>query len=136
MATSHAPDVEELKALIKADNPTFKAANKTIVWAVRQLKSLGYLSATKLQHRKNWYGSEEAIGKLQKFLEPFGSVYKRNAHPQIKKCKNDNCTTIIPPMLAQYFIPSRPNMDYCSVKCRNYHNVNVHRRKESNDAKA
>jgi len=55
--------------------------------------------------------------------------YKGVRGPGIKRCKNNNCTTV-------YFIPSRPNMDYCSVKCRNYHNVNVHRRKESNDAKA
>ena len=55
--------------------------------------------------------------------------YKGVRGPGIKRCKNNNCTTV-------YFIPSRPNTAYCSVKCRNYRNVNVYRKNGGSYAKA
>ena len=54
--------------------------------------------------------------------------YKGVRGPGIKRCKNNNCTTV-------YFIPSRPNTAYCSVKCRNYRNVNVYRKNGGSYAK-
>ena len=51
--------------------------------------------------------------------------YRGEQGPGISKCKNVKCTTV-------YFIPPRPNRTYCTARCKNYHNVNVHRKNLKN----